>query len=80
MVQHASSPFWQHQVRQLTFVQLVVPSSLCSPFGSSGGVDDLCMYHLCQSYCSQQGWDTGVNQHTIRQWDSSVGCGTAALP
>lgn len=37
MVQHVSSPFWQHRLRQLPFIQLVVPSSLCGPFGSSVG-------------------------------------------
>lgn len=45
MLQHVSSPFWQHRLRQLPFIQLVVPSSLCGPFGSSvggGGVSDLC--------------------------------------
>lgn len=80
MVQHVSSPFWQHRLRQLPFIQLVVPSSLCGPFGSSVGGE---VSVICVPFGPTLLFPTvghGVNQHTIRPWDSSVGCGTAALP
>lgn len=71
MVQHVSSPFWQQQVRQLTFIQLVVPSSLCSPFGSSGGVDDLraiCTNPIVPKRAGTPVWISTLSGHGTLLW------------